>query len=140
MMHMMSLCEKKVSKYLCRISSFYRSSHRRHSAKDMFLKNSQYSHRKTTVLESFSKGFIQICNFIKRSLQYWYFLVNTAKVLIKHTLKKICKHCLFYEKEYGWRLNNSPSKKLLNQWKLWVLNFKLTLKKNSKKIHANLNR
>ena len=48
---MTSICDKKVNKYLCRISSFYRSSYRRCSAKEVFLKILQYS-QKTHVLES----------------------------------------------------------------------------------------
>ena len=40
---------KKVNKYLCRISSFYRSSHRRCSAKKVFLKILQYSQENTCV-------------------------------------------------------------------------------------------
>ena len=46
--HMMSYV-KKINKCLCRISSFYRRSHRRCSAKKMFLKNLQYSHENTCV-------------------------------------------------------------------------------------------
>ena len=40
---------KKVNKYLCRISSFYRSSHRICSAKKVFLKILQYSQENTCV-------------------------------------------------------------------------------------------
>ena len=40
---------KKVNKYLGRISSFYRSSHWRCSAKKVFLKGVQYSHEDTCV-------------------------------------------------------------------------------------------
>ena len=40
---------KKVNKYLCRISSFYRSSHRRCSAKKVFLKILQYSQENNCV-------------------------------------------------------------------------------------------
>ena len=44
-----NLCEKKVNKYLCRISSFYISSHRRCSAKKVFSKSLQYSQENTCV-------------------------------------------------------------------------------------------
>ena len=43
------ICDKKVNKYLCRISLFYRSSHRRRSEKKVFLKISQYSQENTCV-------------------------------------------------------------------------------------------
>ena len=44
-----NLREKKVNKCLYRISSFYRSSHRKSSAKKVFLKILQYSQEKTCV-------------------------------------------------------------------------------------------
>ena len=49
--HMTSICMKKVNKYFCRISSFYRSSHRKCSAKKVFLKILKYS-QEIPVLES----------------------------------------------------------------------------------------
>ena len=47
--HMTSICEKKVNKSLYRISSFYRSSHRRCSAKKVLLKILQHSQENTCV-------------------------------------------------------------------------------------------
>ena len=44
-----NLWGKKVNRYLCRISLFYRSSHRMGSAKKRFLKISQYSQENTEV-------------------------------------------------------------------------------------------
>ena len=44
-----NLWKKKVNKYLCRVSLFYRSSHWRSSAKMVFLKFLQYSQGKTCV-------------------------------------------------------------------------------------------
>ena len=89
---MTSICErKKVNKYRCRISSFYRSNHQRHSAKEVFLKILQYSQENTCVGVSL-QGF-QLCNFVKKRLQYC-FPANTAKCLRTPVLKRICKRLL----------------------------------------------
>ena len=64
--------------------------------KKLFLKISQYSHRKRPVLGSF---FIKVtglnaCNFIKKRLRHRYFLVNIAKYLRTPNLKKILERLL----------------------------------------------
>ena len=51
--HMTSICEKKFNKHFCRISPFYRGSHRRCSARKLFLKILRYSQENICVGVSF---------------------------------------------------------------------------------------
>ena len=66
--HMTSICEKKVDKYLCRISSSYRSSHRRCSGKKVFLKIFAIFTGKNVCWNLFAG--LQVCNFMKKRLQH----------------------------------------------------------------------
>ena len=62
-----NLREKKVNKCLYRISSFYRSSHRKSSAKKVFLKILQYSQEKTCVevsLQAFSFAIFLVSTYV----------------------------------------------------------------------------
>ena len=78
---------KKVNKYLCRISSFYRSSHQRCSAKKVFLKILQYSQENTCVgvsLRTFKSAILS-----KRNSN-----ADAAKFLRTPILKNICERLL----------------------------------------------
>ena len=71
--------------------SLFRSSHQRCSVKKGALKKICKFHRKTPVLES-----LQACNFIKKRLQHWCFLVKFAKFLRTYILKTICERLLLF--------------------------------------------
>ena len=118
-----NLRKKKVNKYPCRISSFYRSSHRRRSARKVFLifRFSQYSEENTcfeSLCRSSSLQFFQklfSCEYCE-NFQSTYFeedLPTTASYFMKKSRQ-------------SWRLNNS-SQKFWNQWKSMGFQFcKLT--------------
>ena len=65
--HRTSSVRKKVNKYVCRISSFYRSSHRRCSARKGIFKNFAIFTGKHLCWSLFAG--LQVCNFIKKRLQ-----------------------------------------------------------------------
>ena len=89
---------KKVNKCLLRISLFYRSSHRRCSAKKVFLKTLQYS-RGNTCAGVFAG--LQVCNFFKKRLQHLNVPVNIAKLLRIPTWRAFANNSfLFCEKEW----------------------------------------
>ena len=80
--------------------SLFRSSHQRCSVKKGALKKICKFHRKTSVLES-----LQACNFIKKRLQHWCFLVKFAKnfknIYFEDNLRKttsICFTSRYYSK------------------------------------------
>ena len=75
---MASSVRKKVNKYLCRILLFYGSSHRRCSAKKVFLKTLKNSHENTCV--GVSLQVFRSANLFKGD-QHLCFPVNIAKLL-----------------------------------------------------------
>ena len=134
-----NLWEKNVNKFLCRISSSYRSSHRRCSAKKVFLKLLHYSRESTCVRVSL-QGF-RSAILLKRlmfSCEYYETFKNTY---FEEHLGTTASY--FMEKNrHGWRLNKS-SKKNLNQWKSMDFQFrKLTClqRKIQRKMYTNLNK
>ena len=107
---MASSVRKKVNKYLCRILLFYGSSHRRCSAKKVFLKTLKNSHENTCV--GVSLQVFRSANLFKGD-QNLCFAVNIAKLL--RTLQTTASYFMI-KIRHSWRLNNN-NKKFLNQWK-----------------------
>ena len=107
---------KKVNKCLCRISAFYRSSHRRCSTKKVFFCN---IHRKTPVLESLcgssSLQFYQKQSpMLMFSCEYYEIFKDTY---FEEHLRTTASY--FMKKNgHSWRLNNS-SKKIFK----WIFSF-----------------
>ena len=107
---MASSVRKKVNKYLCRILLFYGSSHRRCSAKKVFLKILKNSNENTCV--GVSLQVFRSANLFKGD-QHLCFPVNIAKLL--RTLQTTASYFMI-KIRHSWRLNNN-NKKFLNQWK-----------------------
>ena len=143
------LWEKKFYKFLCRISSFYRSSHRRCSAKQVFLKISQQSQENICVAV-FLKAFrfavlliklvellgIQLDNKLNFSLHISNICKSAASQL--NALLRLQKFLSFKEKKIlissyfmakfnycplVWMFSNAVSLKKIENLQKWALRF-----------------
>ena len=114
-----NLWEKKLTNIFV---SFYRSSHRRCSAKKLVLKFYNI-HRKTPVLEPlYGPSTLKFYQKVTPTLMFSREYCETFKnIYFEEHLRTTASY--FMEKDrHGWRLNNS-SKKNLNQWKSMNLQF-----------------
>ena len=112
-----SLWEKKVNKCLCRIPFFYRSSHRRCSAKNVFLKILQYSQENICVAVS-----LQVFRFailLIRNINTYISLRILQNTIKEHHFERHLRTTASYFMNKN--RNNSNKKKLNGN--LWVLNF-----------------
>ena len=117
-MHMTPICEKKVNKYLFRISWFYRSSQWRCSAKKVFLKILQYS-QKNTCVEVSLKAFkftILLTRDTNTYVSLW-ILQNYKKHHFEEHLQTTASY--FMNKN-----RNNSIKKKINQWKSMGFQFR----------------
>ena len=76
----------------------FRSSCQRCSVKKDVLKNIANFTGKHPVLQSLFNNVtgLQVCNFIKKILQHWYFRMKFAKLLRTPILKNICERTLSF--------------------------------------------
>ena len=85
--------EKKVKKCFCRISSFYRSSHGRWSAKKVFLKTLQYSQENTCVGVSLQSSRFAI--LLIRDTNIYVFL-RILRNIKEHHFEEYLRTAVFY--------------------------------------------